>query len=281
MATSGPFHIVLPSNSSGELYPNNTVSTFRVKLPYPLSFQGLWECALVEIQYPKTWHNISSKGNSGVVEILGKRIKFEIDEAFYNSPEELCVMLNSSVTTAIRSLSAAFTDVRAYLNAGKERYGGISCQFIVSNQKRKVTVYLKGEVSLELSDELKILLGFHKGNIAPKLDKSRDSRAKMYTVFADKYCDIMQSRYAIYVYCDIIENQIVGHTTVPLLRVVSVDGDYGDMVSQVFTQPHYMALNTSYVSEIEIYLRDDTGDPIPFSRGKSVVTLHFRRRSDY
>lgn len=283
MSITGPFYIVLPSNSSTNIYPNNTVTSFRVKLAHPLVLNGLWEVALSEIQYPRTWHNISETGSKSKLYILGRPIEFDIDEAYYNTPEELCSALNSAIQNSVNTIRYMYRDVSEYLAHDKTRYGNIVCQFTVTHQKKKVVLYLKGKVILDISDELKILLGFEKNQLTPKYDSSNLAEAeyKMYSIHAENYCDIMQSRFAIYVYTDIIENQIVGHSSVPLLRVVPVEGIHGQVVTKTYVHPQYIPLNTTYVSEIQILFRDDIGAPIPFSRGKSNVTLHFRKRLEY
>ena len=45
-------YVVVPSNSSMEYYPDNTLANFKVKLGKPLVFDGPYEVALVELIYP-------------------------------------------------------------------------------------------------------------------------------------------------------------------------------------------------------------------------------------
>ena len=45
-------YVVLPSNSSLEYYPSNTLANYKVKLAKPLELDGKYEVALVEIIYP-------------------------------------------------------------------------------------------------------------------------------------------------------------------------------------------------------------------------------------
>src|SRR5579862_6971589 len=55
------FYINLPSNTyaSAEAVRTNTTSQFRVRLPREVRLSGDWEVALVEIQFPYSWNNIS------------------------------------------------------------------------------------------------------------------------------------------------------------------------------------------------------------------------------
>ena len=45
-------YVVLPSNSSMEYYPDNTLANFKVKLGRPLVLSTPYEVALVEMIYP-------------------------------------------------------------------------------------------------------------------------------------------------------------------------------------------------------------------------------------
>ncbi|KAJ8042584.1 hypothetical protein HOLleu_09369 [Holothuria leucospilota] len=59
MASS--FYVTLPSNSSPEVYPDNTLTHFRVKLPQPITLEGQWEVGLAEIVYPHQWYNLDEE----------------------------------------------------------------------------------------------------------------------------------------------------------------------------------------------------------------------------
>ena len=83
----------------------------------------------------------------------------------------------------------------------------------------------------------------------------------------------------IYVYCDIVEPQVVGDTNAQLLKTIPVEGKFGDVIAKTFTNIQYVHIQTRSFENIEILLRDDTGDPVPFERGKVVNTLHFRQHS--
>ena len=52
------FYFHLPSNSSLDKFPNNTLTEYRVCLPQTVSLTGDWEVALTEIHYPHSWNNV-------------------------------------------------------------------------------------------------------------------------------------------------------------------------------------------------------------------------------
>ena len=53
--TDQSFQITLPSNSSARYFSNNEANHFQIKLPTPVSLQGEWEAALVDIQFDNYW----------------------------------------------------------------------------------------------------------------------------------------------------------------------------------------------------------------------------------
>ncbi|GFU46956.1 uncharacterized transposon-derived protein F54H12.3 [Trichonephila clavipes] len=81
-----------------------------------------------------------------------------------------------------------------------------------------------------------------------------------------------------YVYSDIVQPVVVGHVEAPLLRVVRISGDDGDAVSAQYDRPHYVPVIRQSFHTIEIEIRLNSGDLLPFERGKVIVVLHFRMR---
>jgi hypothetical protein len=76
----------------------------------------------------------------------------------------------------------------------------------------------------------------------------------------------------LYVYCDLAEPSITGDTCVPLLRVVPTSSNHVE-----FIHPHFVPVSKRVFSTAEISIKDQSGRPIPFSRGHLYVKLAFRR----
>ena len=91
--------------------------------------------------------------------------------------------------------------------------------------------------------------------------------------------DVKRGLNSIYVYCNVVDTQIVGDVYAPLLRTVAVKGEQGDVISEIFDRPHYVNVNTDEVSMLEINIKDDTGKDISFNFGKVLCKLHFRQKS--
>ena len=81
---------------------------------------------------------------------------------------------------------------------------------------------------------------------------------------------------SLFVYCDILEHVIVGDTKAPLLCSISVSGKHGDIVREIYDKPMYVPIQKKHFESIEIDIRTDFGEPVPFVNGKSLMTLHFR-----
>ena len=53
------FYLTLPSNSSMDYYPSNTVARYITKLPQVTELDGDWEVALTEISIPAQLPNVT------------------------------------------------------------------------------------------------------------------------------------------------------------------------------------------------------------------------------
>ena len=88
----------------------------------------------------------------------------------------------------------------------------------------------------------------------------------------------MEQYTALYIYKDVIQNQLVGHVRAPLLGVVPVKPRYGDKTYVTYEQPHLLPLKRPTSQILEINIRSDTGEQVSFESGKLIVTLVFRRK---
>ena len=114
-------------------------------------------------------------------------------------------------------------------------------------------------------------------------DAVRQRNGKMITKNYKPY-DVGGGLHALYIYCDVLESIPVGDTMAPLLRIVDVSGTRSDEKQELthvqYDQPRYFPVQKKTFDTIEIDIRDDTGESIPFDAGKLIVTLHFRRAKD-
>ena len=121
-----------------------------------------------------------------------------------------------------------------------------------------------------LYGDLSDILGFN--NITSDADPS-------ITLPANSVVDLRRGLESFYVYSSMVEPLVVGDKIVQLLRIVPITGQHGEMVTTRFEHVQYILVMSREFGTIEKEIRDDTGRPVPFERGKVTVTLHFRRRS--
>ena len=73
---------------------------------------------------------------------------------------------------------------------------------------------------------------------------------------------------SLYVYTNITHSQYVGDVKVPLLQIVSVEGQHGKSVIKTFDRPQYLPVCGQTLGTIEIDIIDNAGDSIHFNMEK-------------
>ena len=85
--------------------------------------------------------------------------------------------------------------------------------------------------------------------------------------------------HSIIVYSDIINYQLVGDTEAPLFGTAPILGKRDEIITYVFNPTYYYPVSRANISEIEIQLNTENGDPFPFTpTSKVVLRLHFRKK---
>ena len=90
--------------------------------------------------------------------------------------------------------------------------------------------------------------------------------------------DLEYGFHDLFVYCDLIQSKYVGDALVPLLRIVPVEGEVGQRVSKSFLRPQYVPVSRKQFETIEVNIKRDTVESVPFEFGRVLLTLHFRQR---
>jgi hypothetical protein len=70
---------------------------------------------------------------------------------------------------------------------------------------------------------------------------------------------------------------IVGDSLVPLLRLVTVQGEHGSIIDQHFQNLLFVPVAVTEISHIRIQIRTLEGRLIPFDHGKVICSLYFKR----
>ena len=241
------FYLTLPSNSSLNIFPDNKTTSYRIKLPQIINLNGNWEVGLYTISYPNTWYTLQN--NDSHIYYSKDGFLFEmaiVDYGYYETTNDLVKSVNAALKKETKN-----DNIRLTYNVRTE----------------KVTIHLKNKHQLVITGRMSVMLGF--GGKEIKIAKTATS----------PYVADLLGTTNIYFYCDIVQPQVVGDTNAKLLRSVPVQGKMGDVVTKTFTNIQYVPVQTKSFEDIEIILRDDTGNPVPFERGKVLVTLHFKQQS--
>jgi len=251
MQRSKGFYLTLPSNSSLDIFPSNTVANFKVRLPETVSLEGDWEVALVEIQYTHTWntirHGVKQTIRYGPVE--GPRHTGLIDGGYYDRVPDLVKNINGCMA--------------------KEEQSNI--KFSYNRKTHKVTVNVKKGSSVWFTGDIAATLGF-----------DQDTWIKNEKRVSPYVADINGGFSSMFVYCSLVSAQIVGDKQVPLIRTVQVEGKHGAVITKTYQNPLYKPVGIKNFETIELDIRDGSGRRVPFEYGRSIYTLHLRpNRSIY
>lgn len=231
-----------------------------------------WEVGLAELIYPHSWNNITD-GKFRVKNIENDRWVWkecEIPSALYETPQQLVNTLNLYKDRIL-------TDAQR----GK-------VVFYYNTLLRKFMAFVAQGYMVRFNKHLAIALGL--GDIEITLRQSKNEEdfgvvekntRLVYDddkIIATMCMDLKRGLHTFFIYCDIVEYQLVGDANVPLLRTVPVSGKNGDVVANSFDNVHYVPLSRSTFQDIEVHITDDTGLRVPFEQGRVIVKLHFKKK---
>ncbi|ELT95821.1 hypothetical protein CAPTEDRAFT_188804, partial [Capitella teleta] len=164
------FYLVLPSNSSFDFYPDNTVANYTTRLPRDIELSGEWEVGLEEIQYSHNWFSIQPSDAVVFAYSLGSESsdRGENDEWHY------------------RKLDPGY-----YANKGE------IVDAMVKELKRSANM------KFMMDKDLNPLLGFSEKSELLSLHSSTKS-------YSTSKGTLNQHLSALYVYCNIVKPRVVG-----------------------------------------------------------------------
>jgi hypothetical protein len=247
---SSEFYVTLPSNSSALHFPDNKPGLFTTNLAHPINLRGRWECALSELTYPVTWYNISPDADFYILHTETGRVKtVTVPEGYYADVAQLLSVMYNLIVS----------DDPSYANAV-----GISIDEINGKAVFDIAV---GYQILWVDEQLAQVFGMMRHTASPS-GVSKSARP----------IDIRRGSHGLFVYTDIVSHSMVGDSSVPLLRIVPLDGLGGEMVTRTYDKMHYVPISRSNIDTIEMNISDEFGRIINFKGGRTVAKLHFRPR---
>lgn len=290
---SNSFYITLPSNVKSDFF-DNTAANFKTKLAQRIDLKGDWEVGLASISYTNSWYNLQNQGTINIKYFNGTA------HTLFEQPVVIYQGRYDTINDLINLINLKFSKMQ-------ESYPSMKLPELYLEEKSKIVSIKLGLlrnrfVFPELSENICNMLGFKKKSIDERAgtqlleyaeelnaqpDETRgeydppEAPTKKIKIHADKIFNLSLGYNSIYVYCDVVKHSFVGDSLSPLLRFVEIPPNYsyGEQVVCTYPDTHYIPLITNEFETIEIAIRNDIGDLMPFVSGRSIIVLHFRTRN--
>ena len=258
------FYIALPSDSSVQYFPENTLSGYTTKLPREIVLNGNWECGVAEVRYPLTFYNVLD--DMVVMKARnGDNMHAVTVDSFYAI---------DAVTNHLHISPGFYTkgEVIDKINAFISVEGG---EVKTDKHTGKVNV-TTGEQPLFMSPALYDFLGHR---FLPENTNRVFERLLNYK--GQRVVNTHRSFDTLFIYCDALAPRIVGDSNSSLLISLPNGGkrvEFGDTVNTRFTKIRYYPVAKRRLNTIRIDIRTDVGTPAKFEGGKVFVEIHFRKK---
>ena len=264
-----------------EIYKDNTLSSFTINLPQPLTLKEEYDVGLAEIQFPQSWNNIRKGQNT--FEIIysyprtgkEKHMIKEVPPGYYEKISDLIEVIKNIYGSTKDKKS---TD-KVKLIGLEITYNPSTRRVLISADKMKLRIKRDNgkmhtpkvhDAAILLSNDVARLLGFKNGTVIRK-------GYSVESVFAATPSGGMHQ---MYLYSDCIHPQPHPDKYVNILRAMAIDAELNrKYVSKTFDPPYYYPLKVHTLTTIKFDLLDDTGKHIAFDTGKILIVLHFRKKN--
>jgi len=265
------FYVDLTSNTDVE----NSVANFKNKIELYKPLFGDWEVALVEISYTKSWKNLR---HSYILWINRP------ESGAYTESKKLDIIYLPDLMERKGILRAGYYDsIHRFIQEINTEYdevlGDKAPKVWIDDITRLVYIKMNADISgdyvPDFPSEVRDILGFTE---TMYLNRNYLKIGKDKIIPSVRPGDLEAWLHTLYVYCDIVEPQYVGNTKAKLLRAVEVPNNpkCGDQIVIKYDYPHYIPVLVNDFDEIEIDIKDDIGQRIPFMFGRTRLKLHFR-----
>jgi hypothetical protein len=282
--------MVLPSDGSSDIHPENTIASFTSKLPETQVHTEPQEVCLSELIYPNSIRNIPKITKFGMACNVDNKIiqiiKSDIDPGIYNEEKLLKKLnyhidnwdVNKSRNTLEVSLKQRFGDSKIVVNKFVKPK-------LTKNEFSDKIEIICGEASMiknNITTEIKLYIEFEEF-LTKMLGFSRNLSCE--NGHAENIIDIFGQVHILYIYSDIVSPISVGAKKVPLLQMITLNNPnniykhLGSLNTVTFENPMWVPVSRRIFDTISIDLRDDAGNLIQFESGKVVATLQFRSLS--
>lgn len=255
------FIINLVSNASMQVFPTNTMARFTTLLPQKIELTGEWEVAVLEVSWPAKVKNITNAS-------------FTLSRFDNNTPSR--PMHNQTIPEGY--YPTIDTLVEKLLKTVYQKNENFPVSWKIDPVSEKLKMVFTGQkpedqfIMLFKSEDLSNTLGI-RDTICCTLGNNR-------AVEGTYPVDIQGGRHTIFLYCDLIQNEILGDVQTALLRVIPLhQTDSAATCYRSFNKLQWKRLSKTNFQSVTISLCDESGQPMPFvSIGRTNLTLAFRQR---
>jgi hypothetical protein len=290
------FHVTLLSNAQPELFENNRPDDFNTKLPHNIDLEGAWEVGVTQIQF----HNhlkFYAPATQFVLWVFEHNANISVPEDPEYEANELETMLLDIGAATFKSYTMKHffaTIPGAYFETYKT-YGNFVAKHLSKLCKSPVTYLSNGftpnKFLITDKDKPNLRIGFSSkdaeafetlGIITHEESNLLSNGVKLYG-FDDHNAVVIKPKVPypqnIFLYCNIVDKQIVGGSEVRLLKMLPAKTEEQKWQSHFFDTPTYAPVIDNVLSAINVFMRDEQGNAIRFIDTTSHVSLglHFRK----
>jgi len=277
------FYLTLPCSVKG-IFHENVLSDYVTHLPRNIELEGKWEVALVEFHFTKSWYNVEQEfmiGITNTAQTFHIYTTEKITPGKYTA-EHLVALINrllsSMRTEAIEPpkviLDQASNRVKIDPGYSKKTKG----QMIFPVFDNELFELLGLNQRIQRKNEYRIV------DNEPYDDKELESIIPMGKevikgpLFGERVFDAECGIHSIFIYCDVVEENLIGDSSVHCLRVCTLpQARFGETINLTFDQPHYLPLSRRSFNTIRVTLKDKTNEQIRFQFGETLIKLHFKK----
>jgi len=275
MNDNNNFYVQITNNDSVDIFPNNSPSYFKSKLPKVINLQDKWVIALVSIYLPPNIINFSNPMN--VIEVI------KIDKS--NKPDD---SISSKTLILPEKRFTMMDDLLSLLNTYLDE-----SEITFYHSDGKVTVVAKNlsdikECKLKLDNKLACMLGFSQEKLKYKTDEhvvitflnENENKISEY-----RFDEVANLEFSIppwlLLYCDIVSPTNVGHSAVPILKIIPIQNKSIHNLNGTFTEfanLEYFPIHVDTLQTLCFQLRAHDGHFVHFEGNENVqLTLSFRK----
>ena len=287
MSDRTTFTINLVSNTSMELFRTNTMARFTTILPQKIElFGGKWEVALLEAAWPDKVKNITNAAFtvSRFDAVTNRKTKPQHNQS---KPDYFSPTIDSIMKKLLNETYVNQRDHDVSIDPLPPPHS-VSWQVDPVTEKLQIRFScqrLKDQFLLLFkSDDLSSTLGITEVIRCTMDDSDGNKRASTRIAAQGTYLvDLQSGRHTMFLYCDLIQNKILGDAQTSLLRAIPLDTSTRSAIcSKTFYKVQWKPRNKKKFELITITLCDENGQLMPFvSLGRTSLTQAFRRRKSF